>query len=195
MATANYQVGFAAPMLAKPSIKSMWSLLVLLLRFKVAGTLFLGPLLVALVMYFSGLFWFDPVVHTGFATKFSSFFSAAATVNAGALIALAVAARLLTVSSRPVSRLAAALAFIYAVCGEVAAVAALSPSLTPDIYSQAFAITVGGGSGLLAAVLLIALRGVYVETKTREREELERLAAQGDPGAEHVLERIISQGG
>ncbi|MBV9607319.1 MAG: hypothetical protein JO027_19550 [Solirubrobacterales bacterium] len=160
----------------------------MLLSFKLAGTTFLVPFLVAIAMYFGGLCVFGPKVYSDYATKFGNFFFAAATVTAAALVALALEARQLTISSRPVSRLAAGLAFIYAVAAEVAGVAALSPSLPrPEIYQQAFAITVGGGSGLLAAVLLVGLRGVNQASADEERTELKALADQGDAGAKFLL--------
>lgn len=95
-----------------------------------------------------------------FQKDYSSFFQTAAAVIASLLVVIAVESRLASTQTRLATREAGVLAVIWIGLAEVAALAALSPGLSPGLDGPSFNLTVSGGaSGLIAVVLIAARRG------------------------------------
>jgi hypothetical protein len=108
----------------------------------------------------------------------------AAGVLVGPIIALAFEFRGATLTGLLLARPAAVLALVYPIAAEVAAVSALSPGVSAELYRHLFTLTVSGGLAGFAAVLLI---GIQTATRAVDTAELQGLAALGDPVAEELL--------
>jgi hypothetical protein len=95
-------------------------------------------------------------------SHFSDFFATAAAVIATLFVGYSLGARLY-LSSVGIGIIALVLVAV----AEIAAVAALSPSLPPPAYAPLMGLTIGGGLGALAAALLSAARVLVKEHNER----------------------------
>lgn len=120
----------------------------------------------------------SPAYHT----SYQWFFSAAAEALPTLLVALAVQANLFS------SRSTAMIGTVFIVVGEVAAVASLSPDLSPSLALPAFCLTVTAGFVALIAVLFIAL-------KQLAKTPYALAPAEGQDDSQTVLERLDTDAG
>jgi hypothetical protein len=108
---------------------------------------------------------------------FSAFFATSAQVVATLFVAYALGARYFLVG---VGFSVATLMLV--AIAEIAAVAALSPSLPHMLYGPLMGLTVGGGLGSLAAALLSALRVLAREQSAAQAQFLNRIGGSGAAG-------------
>jgi len=101
---------------------------------------------------------------------FSGFFGTSAQVIATLFIGYALGARFYLASVR-----VAIITLLLVGVSEIAAVAALSPSLPADFYAPLMGVTIGGGIGSLVAALLSAMHVVVEEHHAREQKGLKAL--------------------
>lgn len=94
-----------------------------------------------------------------FHNEYSDFFQTAAAVIASLLVVIAVESRLASKETRLATREAGVIAVVVIGAAEIAAIGALSPSLSPGLHTEVFSFTVSGGITGLLAVALVAARG------------------------------------
>jgi hypothetical protein len=138
------------------------------------------PLIVAIVAYIFGV-TVSPDIDTDVQhARWTGFFGTAAQVTATLLVVLAVEGKLAAGTALMPKRGGALLTVLYIAVGLIAAVGALSPSLSDDAYCQLFAFTVAGGVGALFSVVLIAARSLSLAYTARDdafREQVGELWA------------------
>jgi hypothetical protein len=134
------------------------------------------PALAAVAAYVIGLVIAPAIESDVDQQRWSGFFGTSAQVIATLLLALAIEARFVSRAQLFPNARWAHIAVGYVALGELAAVTGLSPSVAPCLYTQAFAITVGGGVGALITVVLIGARALTAEFRDREDDLAEQVA-------------------
>jgi hypothetical protein len=93
-----------------------------------------------------------------FYAEFNSFFQTSAQVIAGLLVVIAVETRFASREARIAIREARVIAVVWTIVAEIAALAALSPTLPASLDRPVFRLVVGGGASGLIAIILVAAR-------------------------------------
>lgn len=122
--------------------------------------------------------------------EWSPLFATGAQLIGALLIALVVEARgPFARTGDPAVRVATVSAAIMLGGAGIAAVVALSPSLAGIVYRGLLALTLGGLTGGMLALIMIGIGTALVRLAEIERTTQETLAAQGDPRAKAELAR------
>jgi hypothetical protein len=137
--------------------KDFLSVVVDTLRKRKRGRVLL-PTLVALPAAYVGTSLIVPKFDDKFLQDYASFFQTSAQVIPTLLVAVIVEARLASAETELGIREAVALAVLWIMVAEVAAIMGLSPRLPDCLHDEAFRLTVSGGIAALVAILLFATR-------------------------------------
>jgi MFS family permease len=146
-----------------------------LLAQRLPSYLVLVPLLVAVAAYVAGLCLAPDIDTDREHARWGGFFATGAQVIATLFVALILERRVAARTKAFRRGSAGSAAVVYAGVGLLAASAGLSPSLSDDVYRQAFALTVAAGVATLLAIVLVGLRAFAFEYAKRDAEFEEKV--------------------
>jgi hypothetical protein len=118
---------------------------------------------------------------------FNQMFGTCAQVVAALLVVIAVEVSLTTFRGLDLPKAAVKTGLASGCMSLVAAVAALSPSLSDQLYDVCFVVALAGGAGSLVTVILVGLRAIDQAWEGAKLADVWRDAMLGDPAAKKEL--------